>query len=175
MINRPITYERLLAYFEGLADAHVLIDAFVGFSRNEFAERSRSREGLQGFALVMFGYSGTLDGNSQRTISRRTVSFAVLKARRKRGDYGELYGIVSEAEEIGLAILSRIWRDARTPGHFLYNAFEKDSVRFSEVLDLEGSDFAGTEFHFTLKVGDPLTVDPEDWKDLNDVCDDSVV
>jgi hypothetical protein len=171
MIARTFTYDLVLEYFKTLVLNSTLIQSFVGFSDTELSNLVVKLKPAQYPLLVLYNYQGTLIGNNQRTMSRRTISFAIVTAMAKADDFPSQYTAIADAEKIGLSLLSRIQYDSRIPSNeWLYNNFDKSSVRFSEVAARESVTLYGMEFHFDIQVPEPLVVDPADWTDLEDIC-----
>ncbi len=171
MTDRVLTYDKVMRYFEQLVEKSNYLTGFVGFSDRQLTEIINGHSGLQDYSLILFGYSGTLDGNKQRTLASRTISFAILKPV-KSDDFEEQYATIGEAERIGLHVMSRINYDSQLPDHFLYNSFEKDSVRFNEVMAKDTDNLYGMEFHFRVKNSEPLTISPFEWADLKNLCNE---
>ncbi len=171
MLNRQLTYQKLADYMKALADNHTAINSFISYSEKELATEMRKRQALTYPALVLFGYSGKLDGNKQRTFAERSIAFAIVSKVNKRDDFQAQYQAINDAEQIGLSILSRINYDSKQPVmEWLYNAFDKNSVRFSEITGRETDNLFGMEFHFELKNKEPLIIDAADWADIDTTC-----
>ncbi|MBS9766518.1 MAG: hypothetical protein KGV44_03120 [Flavobacteriaceae bacterium] len=67
-----------------------------------------------------------------------------------------------------MSVLARLQFDNNNREHLLYNTFMKESVR---ILPVELSNTAfGVEVHFNLKNPQKLTVNPNDWEDIDKVC-----
>ena len=170
--KRDLTYDKLLTYFRELAINNVYIDNFIGFSEDELALKGSTKKGLKGYTLALFQYVGNLSGNKQRTIGHRNVGFAIVKPVMQPQNYKEQYKVIAEAERIGLTVIARLEHDNKQPEHWLYNNFNKDSVRFNELKASEADNFYGMEFYFKLNSWEPLTIDPADWEDIKSVCDE---
>lgn len=170
-MNRIITYNTILEYFKSLAKNHIAINSFIGYSPMELSTKMNTVKGIEYPALVLYNYEGKLDGNKQRTIAQRTISFAVVKHVKKLDNFDEQYTAIAESEVIGLAILSRINYDSKgNKVEWLYNNFLKESVHFNEVK-LKGTDgLFGMEFSFDLKIPEPLSIVAEEWADIDSIC-----
>lgn len=168
---RNLTYEILMEYFKYLSKNHADINSFVGYSSLEFQTEIKKVKGLEDYILVLYNYEGKLDGNNQRTISQRSISFAILKQVKKVHDFVGQYKAIAECEVIGLEVLSRINYDSKLDDvKWLYNNFVKESVNFKEVgLKTENGLF-GMEFYFDIKTPEPLTILAEKWDDIDSVC-----
>lgn len=169
MIKRDLSYDKVIRYFKKLTELNLYIENFVAFSEQELTMRATGRRGLKEFTLALFQYSGVLDGNKQRTIGKRTIGFAIVKPV-ATDDYKAQYKTIAEAERIGLSVISRINYDSQQPGHFLYNNFDKNTVRFNEIRATESDNFYGMEFFFVVKNWEKLDIDPNDWEDIKDTC-----
>jgi hypothetical protein len=173
-MERILSFKKVDDYFSELANKHVDIKDYCSTSAEELASKMASVAGLQSPSLVFFDYYGKLSGSEQRTFNNRSLAFSILFTKVKQDDYPAQRLAVSNAEQIGLEVLSRINIQSKMPTiGWLYNNFDKDSVTYDEVLS-EGQDgFYGMEFHFDLKVLEPLVVDPDKWSDGNIFCDNT--
>lgn len=168
---RVLSYKKVDNFFKELANKHVDIKDYCGTSVNKLAEKIASTTGFQSPGLVFFNYLGKLEGNQQRTFNNRSLAFSILYTKVPADDFEAQENAIDDAEEIGLEVLSRINVYSKMPeSDWLYNNFDKNSVTFNEVIS-EGSDgYYGMEFHFDLKVLEPLIVVPEKWSDGNIFC-----
>ena len=171
MIGRPVTYIAILEYFRMLADNHSQIQSFIGYSPLALQSKISSMKGLETPTLVLYDYEGRLDGNNQRTIAQRTISFALVESVKHGDDFDGQYESISVCEGIGLSVLSRInFESKKSDLKWLYNNFVKDSVRFNEIK-LKGKDgMFGMQFSFDLRISEPLVINPCDWKDIKPKC-----
>ena len=167
-----LSYQELKDYLEALAKAHHGIKKFVGFSKQELHNELGKIRGEKFPMLCLFSYEGKLSGNEQRTFNARTIGFSVFKGGIAANDYTAQYAAISEAEQFGLEVLARINYDSKrfTSDHWLYQNFEKSTVRFEELRAFEAGGAYGMEFFFDIKVKQPFAVQAADWSDLTTVC-----
>lgn len=170
-MERILSYEKVDAYFSELAQKHVDINDYVGTSVDELADKIASVAGTGSPILVFFDYSGKLEGKDQRTFNNRSLAFSILYTKIAVDDYPGQKTAITNAENIGLEVLSRINVQSKMPIiGWLYNNFDKNAVTMKEVIT-EGADgFYGMEFHFDLKVLEPLIVTKEKWTDGDIFC-----
>lgn len=170
-MERILSFNKVDAYFQELATKHIDIKDYCSTSVEELANKMASTTGLVSPSLVFFDYYGKLSGTEQRTFNNRSLAFSILYTGVAHDDYPAQRLAVTNAEKIGLEVLSRINIQSKMPNiGWLYQNFDKDSVTYDEVI-AEGQDgFYGMEFHFDLKVLEPLVVDPEKWTDGNIFC-----
>lgn len=158
-------------YFAYLVCATPHIKKFISISDRELLSTLAKTTKEDDPFLVFFGYEAKLAGNNQRTIGTRTISFSILFRVTDSNDFAGQYTKINQAENIGLQVLSRINQDSK-PGsgvNWLVNAFQKDSVRFSEAVYETASGLFGCEFHFDLEIKNPLIADSGFWLD-KDFC-----
>lgn len=164
-------FTKINDYLAALVAATDHIKKYISVSEKELLSvLSKTKKEDDPF-MVFFGYEGKLMGNNQRTIGTRTVSFSILYRVSDPNDYAGQYTKINLAEHIGLQVLSRINQDSHPSSDqaWLHNAFQKDSVKFSEVAYQTANGLFGCEFHFDLEVKNPLTADPDFWLD-KDFC-----
>lgn len=162
-------FKKISQYFESLVAATPKVSKFISVSQKELHQVLSTSE--PGPFLVLFGFEGKLDGNNQRTIGTRTISFCIVFKVADPNNYKDQYDKVNEAEEIGLQFLARINQDAHATStlEWLRGAFKKDSVKFSEITLKTGHGLFGCEFHFDLELTNPLIADSNFWTD-KDFC-----
>jgi len=168
---RILSFKKVDDYFEELATKHVDIKGYCSTSVQELADKIATVDGLGSPFLVFFDYYGHLEGKEQRTFNNRSLAFSILYIGVKSDDYPGQKEAVTNAEEIGLEVLSRINVQSKMPDiGWLYNNFDKNTCTMDEVIS-EGQDsFYGMEFHFDLKVLEPLVVTPAKWSDGEIFC-----
>ena len=168
---RVLSFQKVDDFFAELATKHVDIKDYCSTSVQELVDKIASVDGLQSPLLVFFDYYGKLEGKEQRTFNNRSLAFSILYTGIKSDDYPGQRAAITNAEEMGLEVLSRINVQSKMPDiGWLYNNFDKNTVTMDEVIS-EGSDgFYGMEFHFDLKVLEYLVVTPAKWSDGNLFC-----
>lgn len=164
-------FEKLNTYLAYLVANTNHIKKFISVSESELLSVLGKTTKEDDPFLVFFSYEGKLDGNKQRTIGTRTVSFSILYRVLPGNDFADQYAKTNQAEKIGLQVLARINQDSHpsSPEKWLHNAFQKDSVKFSEVFYESAHGLFGCEFHFDLEIKDPLIADSSFWLD-RDFC-----
>lgn len=168
---RPLSFQKVDDFFAELALKHVDIKDYCSTSVEELANKIASVAGLQSPVLVFFDYYSKLEGNEQRTFSNRSLAFSILYTGVKADDYPAQRTAITNAEEIGLEVLSRINVQSKMPDiGWLYNNFDKNTVTMDEVISEGADSFFGMEFHFELKVLEPLTVTKTKWIDGDLFC-----
>lgn len=166
---RNVTYTTVKEYFKSLSTNHKDINSFVGYAAEELASEMAKLRGLSTPVLVLFNYEGKLDGNKQRTLANRTISFAILKSVTKKDDFTEQYSVIAECEVLGLSVMSRINYDSKyVKDHWLHNNFMQETVRFNEVKYRGKEALFGMEFFFDIKTSEPLTININNWVDLSE-------
>lgn len=161
-------YLQLKNYFQDLVEQSNFLNSFVGFFQREWANRSSSTTGLQEPYLALFRYEMGLDGAENNTVAIRSIGFGIMYNNVKPDDYEEQYKAISNAELLAIKVLSRIRHDSYIDGHFLHNAFLKDSVEITPV-ELSAKSF-GVEVSFNLRNSQILSINAADWKDIDNVC-----
>lgn len=160
-------FKQINDYFAYLVSQAPAIKIFVSVSENELLHTLSKSTKTEVPLLVLFGYEGKLDGNQQRTVGTRTVSFAILFRVTDPNDYSDQYDKINQAENVGLQVLSRINQDSHPTSDvdWLHGSFQKNSVKFSEVTYDTANGLFGCEFHFDLEMKNPLTADNDFWLD----------
>jgi hypothetical protein len=168
---RVLSFKKVDAYFQELADKHIDIKDYCSTSIEELSNKIASVAGVESPILVFFDYFGKLEGKEQRTFNNRSLAFSILYTGVKADDFPGQRTAVNNAEEIGLEVLSRINVQSKMPAiGWLFNNFDKNTVNWDEII-AEGEDgFYGMEFHFDLKTLEPLVVTPEKWSDGDIFC-----
>lgn len=168
---RELDYTKVDIYFRELSEKNVDIKDYCGTSVFELAEKITSTDGIISPILVLFNYEGKLSGNAQRTFNNRSLSFSILFSGISTEDFLAVKKAKTDAELIGLEVLSRINVQSKMPDiGWLYNNFDKDSVTYDEIDPETANDLVGMEFHFDLKTIEQLNVTPEKWTDGNIFC-----
>lgn len=168
---RVLSYKKVDDYFKSLAEKHVDINDYVGDSTTEIDNKLDSVDGLQSPFLSFYSYEGKLSGNQQRTFNDRTLSFAICFTGIDAQNFEDQRKAKDDAELIGLEVLSRINVDSKNPlSGWLYNNFEKNTVFYTEIELDKSEGIFGMEFHFDLKVLEPLVVTPDKWSDGDQFC-----
>lgn len=163
------SYKSIKDYFDNLVDQSNFLNDFVGFFQREWANRTAAvTNKLASPNLTLFKYKLGFDGPEENTIAVRQIGFAIMFNKIDTGNYEAQYNAIDLAEQLALKVISRIKYDNHNENHFLYNSFIKDSVEISPV-ELSASDF-GVEVFFNLRNKQLLSVDPIDWKDIDQVC-----
>lgn len=170
-MNRILDYKSVDSFFRNLAEKHIDIKDYCGTSVLELVEKIDSTDGVGSPILVFFNYTCKLSGNAQRTFNSRSISFSILYPGIPLDNFQQILEAKSNAEIIGLEILSRIHVESKKPEiGWLYNNFEKDSVTYIEVDAETAGDLVGMDFNFDLKTIEPLIVTPEKWTDGGNFC-----
>lgn len=170
-MSRPLSFQKVDDFFKELATKHVDIKDYCSTSLQELADKISSVDGMQSPLLVFFDYYGRLEGNEQRTFNNRSLAFSILFTGVKADDFPAQRTAVTNAEEIGLEVLSRINVQSKMPNlGWLYKNFDKNTANWDEVIS-EGADgFYGMEFHFELKTLESLIVTKTKWSDGDLFC-----
>lgn len=170
-MERVLSFEKVDQYLASLAQKHVDINDYCSTSLLELQEKITSAAGISSPILVFFDYKWKLDGTPQRTFNTRTISFAVQFDKVPADDFVAQRNAINNAEKIGLELFSRIHIDSFNESiGWLYKNFIKESAH-AVPSEPEGPDgYWGMDFHFDLKVPEPLTPDSEKWSDGNQFC-----
>lgn len=170
-MSRPLSFQKVDDFFKDLATKHVDIKDYCGTSALELSDKIASVEGVKSPILVFFKYLGKLSGNDQRTFNNRSLAFSIVYSGIKTDDYVGQNLAKTNAEEIGLEVLSRINVFSKMPeSDWLYKNFEKDTATYTEVEAENIDGFWGQEFHFELKTIEPLVVTKAKWSDGDIFC-----
>lgn len=162
------SYLKIKKYFEKLVKNHCGICSFSGYFNRDLQHQESTFDGISSPYLALFKYELGLEGPKQNTIAVRKVAFALMFNDIPADDFEAQYTAIDNAEQLALQVLARVQLDNNNKNHLLYNTFLKDSVR---VLPVELSNTAfGVEVYFSLKNPQKLTVDPNEWKDIDKVC-----
>jgi hypothetical protein len=170
-MDRILSYKKVDEFFNDLAIKHVDIKDYCGTSEDEFTGKLSDTTGFESPFLVFYDYFGKLEGGEQRTFNNRSLAFSILYSSIDVDDYQAQKNAISNAEEIGLEVLSRINVQSKMPDiGWLYKNFDKNSVTMDEVILKSAGGFFGMEFHFDLKVLEPLIVNQNKWIDGDIFC-----
>lgn len=167
---RNLSYTKIDEYFQNLAEKNKHIKDYCGTSLSELQVKLTSHGGVLSPILILFRIHNKLAGNKQRTFNNRTISFTIAFAGINTEDFTAQKKAIDDAEAIGLQVLSRINIESKMPGHWLYDNFDVNTAWFEDFEAEEAEGLFGSEFHFDLKVPEPLLVDPEDWTDGGQFC-----
>lgn len=171
MMERIFSYAKADAFFRDLAEKNADIKDYCGTSADELANKLSSVDGVQSPILVFYGYRWKLSGNEQRTFNTRILSFAVFYNNIDADDFDAQRQAKDDAEAIGLEVLSRIYIMSKMPEiGWLYKNFEKETALGFEAEAENVTGMYGFEFHFELKVSEPLIVTPAKWSDGTQFC-----
>jgi len=173
-MERILSFKKVDDYLNSLANRHIEIKDYCGTSPDELADKISSVAGFGSPGMVFFEVYSKLSGNQQRTFNNRSISFAITIGGIKADDHLGRRDAVSNAEQIGLEVLSRIEFDSKLPSiGWLYKNFIKESINYAEFDPRGAEGFVGMDFHFDLKTLEPLVVNPEKWTDGNVICTSS--
>ncbi len=162
------SYIKIKHYLEELSKKHKRINAFSGYFNRDLQRQEASFDGISSPYLALFKYVLALEGPKQNTTAVRKVAFALMFNDVDADDIDAQYKAIDDAEELALSVLARVQFDNNNRNHLLYNTFIKDSVR---ILPIELSNTAfGVEVYFDLKNPQKLTVNPDDWSDIDKIC-----
>ncbi len=168
---RTMTYLDSTDFFKDIVAKSVHLKDYIGPSEAELRDRMSTVDGIKSPFLCYFNYSSKLLGNKQRTLTDKTLGFSILFSGIDAMDFQAQNVAISEAENIGIKVLSRINISSKMPTiPWLYNNFEQSTVRFETLYGEEAEGFFGMEFFFDLQLPEPLIVDPADWTDGNIFC-----
>ena len=160
-MNNKSYFKPLEDYFENISKSSKYIGSFIPMSEGALDDVIANKP-VYPF-LVLVDYEGKLNANHQRTITTRTVTFAILFECKTDDKLGQRLR-VNEAEGIGLQILSKIEHDSFCNEiDWLDKAFIKESVHFTKLEYLEYENLHGIEFSFDLKIKNPLNYDSNFW------------
>lgn len=158
-------------YFKHLVNSTEHIKTYVSISERELLN-TLSRTTLKDDPiLVFFSYVGKLDGNKQRTIGPRTISFSILYRSNNTNDFEKHIEMIDQAEYLGLQVIARMQQDSHPMSdvEWLKNAFDKKSVNYTEVTYKTPHTLFGIEFTLDLILPTPLIVEKDFWTD-KDYC-----
>ncbi len=168
--NNTVDYDKIKQYLKNLSESYSRIDTFIGFNALELQSSLKMLAKENITALVPFAYEGSLNGNNQRTLSGRNIQFGIVRSISNTNDFNLESQIIADCENIGLGLLSRIHYDSKKPtSQWLYKNFDQNTVEFKEIRLKTAIGLVGTEFTFTLKTPQPLTVDINEWSDLEEL------
>ena len=161
--KRSVSHQKIIDYFECIANEHILINSFCRFNFNEI--KARLRGGVEDYILCLESHSGDITGNLQSTFNSRTVSLLVLGTA-STTDFDKQMKIMDTSEQIILDILSRIQKDAKddsrnSPTRWL-RGFDKNSVSYDAGGPLFINKY-GYNAIITLPNHEPLCFRSEYW------------
>lgn len=163
-------YLQLKNYFEELVQNSEFLGDFAGYFARELHNKEQSYNGINSPFLVLFNYSVGIEGEEMATSKGiRKLSFGVLRNDVPPDDYEAQYQAIDEMEQLALKIASRMRFDSNNTRHFLYGAFQKNTLEIRPV-ELEGDGIFGVEVSFALSSKQSLKLSPDDWKDIDKVC-----
>ncbi|WP_271730017.1 hypothetical protein [Aquimarina algiphila] len=167
-MNERLDYNKIKEYLGTLASSCSEIDDFVGYNEQELHDLLSSKYGISGKLLTIFKYEGALNGNDQRTLAGRVIHFGILESISKVDDYTLEASTIADCERVGFKVLSRIAYDSKRPdSKWLYKNFDQNTVEFNEIRLKSNLGLVGMEFSLTLKTKQPLTIDVNDWSDID--------
>ena len=161
-------YLQLKDYFKNLVENSTFLNDFVGFFGRELGNRIASLTGLKSPALILYNYEFGLEGPNENTIAVRKISFWISFGDIKPDELEKQYIAIDNAEKLALKVLARIRMDSYKQDHFMYNSFLKDSVEITPA-ELDFNNF-GVSVSFNIKNKQLLSVNKDDWKDVDQVC-----
>lgn len=168
---RILTFKIVEEYLKSLSERHVDIQDFVGTSLSELATKLTAHYGIKSPFMVFYSISSQLSGTNQRSFNTRRISFVIASAGINKEDFEKQKEAIDKAEQIGLDVLSRINYDSKISGSdWLYNNFQKDTVIYEVYQDEEVEGLFGMDFHFDLKLPEPLVALPDKWSDGDTIC-----
>lgn len=162
------SYLKIKDYFKKIVTNHTQLQTFSGYFNRDLQNQLASYDGITSPYLALFKYELGLDGPKQNTVAVRKVAFAIMLDNVTPDDFEAQYNAIDKAEKLALSVLARMQMDNNDKNHLLYNTFLKDSVRILPV-ELSNSSF-GVEVYFNLKNKQSLTVNVNDWNDVDGVC-----
>ncbi|TSE02925.1 hypothetical protein [Aquimarina algiphila] len=167
-MDERLDYNKVKTYLESLASYCTEIDNFVGYNEQELHDKLNTKRGIQGKLLTIFKYEGVLNGNDQRTLAGRVIHFGIVQSISKADDYALESSTIADCERVGFKVLSRIYYDSKKPdSQWLYKNFDQNNVEFNEIRLKSSLGLVGMEFSLTLKTKQPLTIDVNDWSDID--------
>lgn len=167
-MQKETNYLQVKDYFQNLVANSNFLKDFSGYFSREFFNKTDSFEGFAAPGLVLFKYEAGLDSNGQNTIAVRRIGFSIVFNNVSPDDYDAQYKAINDAEILAGKVLARMRYDAMQQGHFLFNAFIKESVQILP-FELSASNF-GVDVLFSIRNPQNNAVDVADWKDITKVC-----
>ncbi|MAF36840.1 hypothetical protein CL622_07015 [archaeon] len=163
-----MTHLEYINYMQSLADN---LNGLNDFFRIDLTEiRQGFRSGVQMPCMALESYEGDFSQSSiQQSVNIRTWAFTIFDNPANR-DFNDQNQKLSGVEQLGLKILARMRKDSLTPGHILHNLFYVEDCRYSKVGPLFTEKLYGYRFVGQFLMHQPLTVNPEDWQDIDTVC-----
>lgn len=162
-------YLEIKHYFKQLVENSNFLKDFSGYFNRELQNVIGSFDGVGNPYLALYKYKLGLEGPEQNTVAVRKIGFAIMFDNVDSEDFELQYKSVDDAEQFALKVISRIKYDNNLKNHILFNSFIKDSVQILPV-ELSNTSF-GVEVLLSLKNKQSLTLNTEDWKDINSICD----
>ena len=163
-MERAVSHNTIIEYFESISESHKLINGFVRFNWEEI--KSKLRSGVEDYILALESHSGDLEGNLISTFNNRTISFLVLGTV-KAGDHDKMMEVYDTAEQIGLDIITKIKKDAvddsRTSATRWLRGFDKNSVSYDSGGPLFVNKY-GYNFILSLPNPEQLKFREEMWQ-----------
>lgn len=149
-------------YCESMCAQTSNIGTFVPLSDRDVQNKVNGNN--PGPYFILIAYRGGLNENRQRTLSKKTLTFAIL-LKAPHDDANKQREAINRAEWIGLNIMAKIDLDSinGTPD-WMKNAFLKDSVVYDEMQYENFPGLFGMEFSVDLNVKNTLKYNTEFWK-----------
>lgn len=161
------SYLQVHNYFKDLVSQSNFLNDFVGLFDREWATRTNSPAGIQSPVLTLYKYDLGFEGSGNNTIAVRKVALSII-FNDVKDDFASQYQAIQDAEALALKLVSRINHDNYVRNHLLYNSFLKETVEmFPE--ELSAKQF-GVSVMFSIKNPQVLSLNPDDWKDLDKAC-----
>lgn len=164
------THKPTLEYFQGLNEK--LIDfPDKSFYRMDVEEVFGAlRSGINFPAMAVESPEGdTEESQISNTVIGRMFAFTILE-NPQNNNFDDQNEKLDVCERIGLKIIARMRYDNADPSSFLYRRLQVESIKFHKVGPLYTENLYGYRFTGTLKDNESLTVDPDDWSDINSPC-----
>ncbi len=168
-MRQSSSYLKLKDYFRNLVEQSHFINDFSGYFARELHNKQSSFNNFQSPCLALFGYSMGMDGEDLSNVAVRKMNFGIIFNDIPPDDFESQYTAIDKAEALAIKVVARMRLDSNNPNHFLHTAFIKNSVEITPV-ELDGVGLFGVEVSFQIKNIQSLSVNPDDWKDINKVC-----
>ncbi|MGV4460721.1 hypothetical protein ACQ1Q5_04190 [Ornithobacterium rhinotracheale] len=162
------SYLKLYEYFQKIAEANVHIQGFAGYFQRDLENKLKSYAGLSSPYLALWHYEKGYQGEGRNTLAVISLGYVVLRNDVAPDDIEAQYRAIDECEQIAKSVNARLRFDNHNQKHFLFNAYLKEQTKITPI-EMIGTGF-GVQVEVFFKNPEHLTLNPDDWSDIDSVC-----
>ena len=160
--QRTLTFSKLVAFHQAIANAHNSIKGFYRFNINELNNQFRS--GVKTPALLLESYSSSIQENTENTtnFNNRDMSFLLLDFTGKADNYNKQDEVLDALENVALDIMTYLKKEHKNRESLLFGMLDRGSLSYEKVGPLYDNMY-GWSILYTLKNHEPLLYNPDNW------------